>query len=297
MGVTTTIIPQQINLDDQVDKTFIDYKTVGTDKKITLGKKSINSLAHLDLRATILEVNASITGATQNFSDIFSDADGLLNTVSTGDTTAIYDATNDNYNNENITTPTLSEYTTNTTYELVGNLPTSDELVNKVVVRLRNGNSLNVFCKLTYKYTDTTISDVLGSTTSYDYVDVAYTNPNPTKTVTSIDLYLKVDNGSAGYLSKPTIYYTDPAEKVIYLTYDKANPKSFYGALYSGSTDSEDIGDVDIELYDATDTLLATFTPFTLYTDLSFATDPTYIILRQNDTEISKISKFVFLIE
>lgn len=330
MGVTTTFIPQEINLDDQVDKTFIDYKTVGTNKKITLGKKSINSLALLDLRATILEVDASITGATENFSDIFSDANGLLNTVSTGDTTAIYDATNENYYNGYEYTGTTQTYSnTQPTENTLTSSFYFESLKEMLFVSLKfkaaatrtgtiqiskNGVVVETIPSATYtdgvEYTLTLtnplyleigdgvkLNSVGGSLFSIIVASPGYSeNPYITGNVANFTLTKNVDGTDHVFTFEDDlikVYY----EKEIYLTYDKANPHSFYGALYSGSTDSEDIGDVDIELYDATDTLLATFTPFTLYTDLSFATDPTYIILRQNDTESSKISKFVFLIE
>jgi len=85
-------------------------------------------------------------------------------------------------------------------------------------------------------------------------------------------------------------------EKVIKINYNINKPSSFYCALYSSATESDEIGDVDIEFYDSNNTLLGTYQPFVINKDLNFSVTPSYILLRQKSTKPSKISKYSILI-
>jgi len=314
------------DLTSVVDGTTIEYKDINettSTKKLTIGDLIIKKLAEGELRATVLEANASLTGATTSLEDIMSDADGLLNTVTTATTTSVYDVTNKLYKNPTVTETEVTTLVTGTNQnrEFVGFSSKKEVIFSKLKYVAKNGGTGTIkFYKngqtlsLAY-YTYPSATYVSGTTYEIDlniplaindtiYIEHEVDASFEISTITSyttndyISDYssFKLSTKSGNSLSFKEIDETEPLEKVISLTYNKSNPTALYFMPYSSSTGVADVGDVTIKLYkDAT--LLGTYDAFTLYNGLTLAETPNKAVITQADTSLSKIYQYVLLIE
>jgi len=301
MTIQTTIIPQKVDLSTTTDGKYISYPKISGINKLTFGKEAFNSLGLLDLRATVLENNDSITGATNNFSDIFTTNTGLLNTVNTTDTTSLYDNNNYLYNNKKLvtyedTTTYLSDSLQDGDIEYLKNFVITGGVVTSIVVSAKSNNgSLRV--RIRYNYDDATTSETWSGYITSSYADYSFGTSDINKTVLSVDVGFAAYNIDSGRINDVKLsYYNGVDETKISLNYNKANPKGLYFIPYSSEIGTDEIGDVTISLYTGT-TLLGTYNPYQIYEGLTLASTPDKAVINQKDTSLSKISKYVLLIQ
>jgi len=320
MSIQTSIIPKTVDLSTETDNSYISYPKIGSVKKLTFGKEAFNSLGLLDLRTSVLEANSSITGATDDFEDIFTDENGLLNTVNTTDTTSNYDTNYKLYKNPSLIETTITALATGTT-------------AHGSSFEFRSAKS-QIFSGFSFKsYTDNTdqiqisVNDVLvytGPSISYSWHGYYTVNLNINLSQNDVvKVSLKYNGGlfntRTGYTYPPNSNFYNsgisgladlsgnslsfknydnntPSNKQITLNYNKGNPKSLYFMPYSSNTGTDEIGDVTLSLYTDT-TLLGEFNPYQIYEGLTLPSTPNKAVINQKDTSISKITKYVLLIE
>jgi len=315
MSIQTSIIPKSVDLSTETDKKYIDYTPIsGTTKKITFGQEAFNNLGLLNLRTTVLEANSSITGATDDFEDIFTDSDGLLNTVNTTDTTSSYDDSNNLYYNPSMTTGVYNTFNAGsaTSYDQVEFKSIIDNLlITTIKLRVnysasgvinirKNGNIVKTIPSKSYSVNTYATIDV---NVLLNTNDVLRLDGAPIfRAVYGMPVNSIITNTSARtFADMNTINYsiideTTPTNKEIVLTYNKANPKGLYFMPYSSDTGTNEVGDVTLSLYTDT-TLLGEFNPYQIYEGLTLASTPNKAVINQKDTSISKITKYVLLIE
>jgi len=319
MTIQTTIIPQKIDLSKSVDGSNIDY----INKKLTFGKEALDSLGLLELTATLLESSSAINASTDKIYDIFTQNTGLLNSVDTSGTTSVFEELGNYY--RNYTQPKIYVYGSGAKSQStkISFRAKQDFLFLSFKWNCNLGNFTNTTAQInifkngviqetipnTQYYTNTYYINTLTkpiSVNNNDYIEITATfNGNSAyifnhTASSSVNNYIENYDGN-NLISGNYIYIqlppTQPTDKVIKINYNISKPNSFYCSLYSSATESNEIGDVDIEFYDVNDTLLGTYQPFTINETLNFSVTPNYILLRQKATELSKISKYIFLIE
>jgi len=307
MSIQTTIIPQKVDLSKSVDGSNIDY----INKKLTFGKQAYNSLGLLNLRASVLEANDSITGVTNNFSDIFATNNGLLNTVNISTTTSNYDAGNKLYNNNKAN---FSNFQFGSYVDVAKNIYFRAKMngISINQLRFQSANTITTVIEIKVNgvltktipsqqyakygwytldiYQDLNLNDVIEINAPSGNL-FFYTNSIQTNDY--ISYYIRAPTGATLYIS-----YTlpAPANKQIGLNYNKSNPKFLYFMPYSSEIKADEIGDVTLSLYTGT-TLLGEFNPYQIYNGLNLATTPDKAVINQADTAISKINRFVLFIE
>jgi hypothetical protein len=260
-----------------------------------------NSIALRDLLLfnTALNMLNNATGTYASFLDIFSSNTGVNSTVDTGNTTSDYDTTNGVYLNKNVFFDATEYNTPSDTYVLYLDKNYSDVIISDVSFYAESywttDPTVTATVKVVFTYTDTTIEEIeiitIGAYTKYTAI-----NPFPNKTISNLKIYSKRNQPKGHNRVKNISYIHGPiTQKEIHLNYDKANPTNIYCSLFSDETTSNNIGDCEIEFYTDT-TLLGTYDPHTLYIGLSFATTPNKVIIKQKNTELSEINRFVLFI-
>ena len=328
MAIKPTIIPQKIDLSKSVDGVTIDFKKVlgsdSEDLKLQLAKAFLKDIAEHNLRITSLEVNAGISGADDEISDIFETAEGIKNTVDTTNTTSVYDSSNKVYMNPGYPGTTLTYANTHgtgsgtivtatdeITFTNIGTKPL--QIYRIYIKKLESGSNVTY----TIKDTNNTVIETKTITATSQFMTIELDNPyeflpNQQTTVHITATYFAKYYGcnreydsnilqvtAQGY-DPITIYFhqaelTNPSEKKIYINYDKPTPQAVYLALYSGAFQEDEIGEVYFYFTDGTNNSIL-MRPWTIYNNLNLSFTPTHMVIVQKDTAVSKISKYVLLI-
>ena len=167
------------------------------------------TLTPLETALNVLELQAATAitpGVYQGLHmDVFSDADGFLDTIDTAETTAIYNITDETYvNGAAAEFLSVQDDAANVvsygegTYYLKKTFDNLNYKVSKGTNELDCSPSCpSGNCKYIFYYDDESNESVINSTTSDSYVPKTYTNPEPTKTVTKIEVWL-AEGGSSG---------------------------------------------------------------------------------------------------
>lgn len=326
MGVNVTVIPSDIDLADEVDQTSIDYQTTGdkTDKVLTVSKGMIERMAANDLRLNILEVATAVSGATSDFSDIFSDTDGLLNTVDAGNTTSVYDATNDYYENISVTAGSLTttqagnatsgEFTYLGTKDIYAKTWSaySTSYSGTTTLTITNeddGGSVVFTGAKTFgsggaSIQTWTINKTLEAGVNYKF---AWSGTSTLSKRTGDTLPSAAYFDFAGTAAALVPYNTGNAmftwdlietvETDLSLNYNKGKPANVYLYLWSADDSEEDIGTCTFELINTgTSETTGDLNPFEI-TALNMTDIPDQLLIKQTDVERSKIFKYVLLVE
>jgi len=181
--------------DGQVDSAAGLRKVPITPTDTILTSPLDNELNILDLQQATAITPVTYSGSR---TDVFSDADGFVDSVDTGNTTAKFDT--DKYLND----PSFSDATlyqssgiSHDDFSLVKTWTLPDVLIEQVRNYLDGDDpGETYYCKIIFKYTDTTTASVTKSQFlgSGDYK--IYTNPNPTKTIATIEAWLSADDSN-----------------------------------------------------------------------------------------------------
>lgn len=147
-------------------------------------------------QSTILSQNATVTDRTYTFadSDTMSDSTGYNNTIDTGNTTA--DFTVDRYFAQTSSSNESNAAENSRSADTFAIVKTMNLANAKKVTQhnndLKSDAGSTCECKITFTYNDTTsATSTVQSTTSGTDVAKSYTNPNPEKLVTKIEVQLR----------------------------------------------------------------------------------------------------------
>ena len=243
--------------------------------------------------------NASLSYNTVNFLDIFSDENGLNNSVDTSNTSSNYNDTNEyyentlTYDNPNNSQTKSTSYVTAKNYDLSGN----PVLIDYAFFSLRIEASMhNATIQVTFTYEDNTTSSDTQTNGSDSWHNYSISNPNPNDNVKNVEFEIKSSSvNSYAYSNDQKIIGFEATNTEIYLNYDKSELTDFYLDLFSDETSDTDIGDVTFQFTDGNDTS-SEYNAQTNYNNISLGWTPTQLIIKQNDAESSIISKFVLFV-
>lgn len=302
MGVTTTIIPFQF------DETAFKNEVVS---QVSNGILKLE--ATTDLRFAVLETAGSVDVASDNFSDIFSDSDGLLNTVDEVNTTSQYNNTNKEY--LNLVDVSLSIPDEGTGFASAFGYKSKKEHYLSGFFSYQTNSNVTVKLFINdIEQESQFITDATPSTGGYIYFAKPYKiSENDVVKVTGarcyihnsndypLNDYIEKETGLSTLYGRPNLsmiskwVISELGNTKIHLNYNKAKPTALYFVPFS-SNNSDDVGDTEIELFNGA-TSLGVYQPFTIYNGLTLADTPDKMVITQKDTSKSKINKFVLIIE
>ena len=302
MGVTTTIIPFQF------DETAFKNEVVS---QVSNGILKLE--ATTDLRFAVLETAGAVDVASDNFSDIFSDSDGLLNTVDEVNTTSQYDSTKKEYSDLVDVSVSIPD-DRNGSESAFGYKSKKEHYLSGFFTHLLDPNvTVKLFIN-DIEQESQFIADATPLTGGYIYFAKPYKiSENDVVRVTGARCYIHDSNDYPlnDYIEKETglsvLYGRQTTSLIakwmiselrnteIHLNYNKAKPTALYFIPFSGNN-SDDVGDTEIELFNGV-TSLGVYQPFTIYNSLTLADTPDKMVIKQKNTNVSKINKFVLIIE
>ena len=225
MGTITPINPQVIYVSaiEPTDKTEgkIWYNTSDNSLYTSDGSSYVSAEPDVDylnglIQEQSLQILINSASATSTLNDwdtmdidIFTDATGLLDTIDTSETTAIF-LTDQYVNSENGTflDATQTGLSDSGTYLLKFTYSDINALVSEGRNYCHVSNPEAITCKWNFLYSDETSADV--EQTAQPSATKTFTNPNPEKMVTEIKIYFKTTNYN-GYIKDQTYDYVIPA--------------------------------------------------------------------------------------
>lgn len=228
-----TIIPSRI------DASAVDNKTIDVDGTSKLRIRpaydtDINTnIALCEIGIIELQANASITPIDHDtlITDTFSDSDGYKNTVSTGTTTATYDAGAKKYKRVGASGGTDSH-----TWQTMNSTGTETQKEGFRISAVQNCNIVSftkhASCTATKGYLEDASHTVLTSAT---FSGDVCTFPTPYAITTGTTYFLTLDNNGSNFTNRYTGGTTYPSAK----TYI-----SWTGGLYHGAIDPSDAFDI-----------------------------------------------------
>ena len=289
-------LPSIVNVDNEtLEETGSGLLAVKSDyQKFLLDKIAIN-----ELNIAISDVSHAFTNIDTAEKDKITDSNGLLNTISSA--TSYYD-TEDLYyvNDEVVVSETNVRSTTSTSAVLVETLSCGDIIIPYVIEKLR-GNSTGpttCYARIKFFYTDTTnatssnVQSLANGTAVYRKVD----NPNPSKTVDYIEVYMWNNYGLASYKDASYCMNLSTTETTIDITYSKGEMTDMYLVVFDENFEAVNVGDVYFKLTDGGANETSEYEAFDLVTGLSLGWTPTVLQIIQKETSNSKIKAYCLFI-
>ena len=162
----------------------------------------------LNIKRNSIASGSNLNDYDEALVDIFTDSDGIDNTIDTGNTDARFNT--DRY--ENKKSSTKQNLTSGDYYHTTATVIKTFNNINGLVEQVTNilgGSWHNAtgYCYMRFYYDDAT--DDVSSTqseTDYNGISKTYVNPNPNKTVTQIEVYVWTSNGSNRVLERNTSF-------------------------------------------------------------------------------------------
>lgn len=178
-----------------------------------------STLTALESAMNVLELQAASAITPGSYigveMDIFTDVDGFLDTIDTGNTTAIYDSVNELYDNKLISVSTERSIQSSS-YVLVETISNVDSLLTKGTnyVKYSIGTG-GASCRYKFIYDDAT-SDVVDSAyIGTTWTLITYTNPNPAKEVSTVEIYLTESSTGTAYEKNNLLYKTTGTDLIV----------------------------------------------------------------------------------
>jgi len=196
MGIDTTVIPRTININSLPDNATLEIQN---DKMQIKDEYQSNYIFGLWLN--LLEAdNITPSGSV---GDYMSDADGENDTIDTTESTARFDTSYYVNIDETTTLWGGAAFKDGTGFAVVHTYDASSDPIiattfKNEIRRTHIGGSAQ--CYLRFTYTDDTAQNsatATGSTTTTNYELRTYTNPQPTKAIKTIDIYMQQTSGVA----------------------------------------------------------------------------------------------------
>lgn len=207
------------------------YTSNGTDYvKLGIDTTFFNEIFNNSLDILDIQAQETLEGGQSAYMirDLFTDADGYLDTIDTGNTTANFDT--NLYYNLKLNNPSLifedtsqvealtTGYVTHKTFDNLYCLVKDNEITNQLM-RSDDGSGRTAKCRLRYTYFDDTTSYsnecVYMTNTKNVWADFSYTNPNQNKIVIKVEVQIARGNYSHTIYERntsftgSTVEYTD----------------------------------------------------------------------------------------
>lgn len=300
MGSETSSIPKPIQIDDDTIKKNASGN-IYTDKISFLSK---NQLAKMKLQIVRNLVSNSLTETTDSYTEISVDADGLRNTIDTGNTTSTYNSTDDAYKNLDIITDDTDSsgygesWVLIKTWTLPRNISSLD--THKITVGSSQDGSkiylyyICVFDDDTEESVGSEASPILNN--ANENATYSLTLPTSNKEIKEIRYYAK----AGGFDPYPRVEYFElkggSVDTEIYFDYDKSKPTQAYIVCFDKDMNVIE-GDYTGEFIHTSSSETSGELESLEIVNISMTNTPDRFIIHQKETTATAIQSIVIMVD